>query len=336
VKRRIGDRDQLDEPVLDRHLRIIDAHHHLYVRGNNRYLLDEYMLHVALGHDIRASVYVEGRWRWRESGPDVLRPLGEVEFANDIAETSEFEKHPDCRVAAAIVGYADLTLGGAVAELLDAALEVSPRRFRGVRQITMWHPNPLFLRYLSQPPSPGLMAHPDFTAGMHELARRDLSFDATVFHHQLPELAKLAAACPEARIILCHLGLAVADQADPIARGRAFAQWRDNLAHLARHPNVYCKIGGLGTAYWGFGFEERQEPIGYLELANHWAPYVQVAIELFGTARCMMASNFPNDGRTVGFVPLWNAYKHIARSYSPSEKRALFHDTAQKVYRIEL
>jgi predicted TIM-barrel fold metal-dependent hydrolase len=223
-----------------------------------------------------------------------------------------------------------------VAELLDAALEISPRHFRGVRQITMWHPNPMFLRYLARPPPPGLMTHPDFVAGLHELARRDLSFDATVFHHQLSELAKLAAACPDVQIILCHMGLAVADRADPQARGRAFAQWRENLLRLARHPNVYCKIGGLGTSYWGFGFEERHDPIGYQELANLWAPYVHCAIELFGTNRCMMASNFPNDGRNVGFLPLWNAYKHIASSYSTSERRALFHDTAQKVYRIDL
>jgi predicted TIM-barrel fold metal-dependent hydrolase len=31
---------------------------------------------------------------------------------------------------------------------------------------------------------------------------------------------------------------------------------------------------------------------------------------------------------------LWNAFKKVARGYSPSEKAKLFHDTAARVYRI--
>jgi len=112
---------------------------------------------------------------------------------------------------------------------------------------------------------------------------------------------------------------------------------RDGLRDLARRPNVTCKIGGFGMPLWGFGLSEddRSEPVGFGELATTWAPYVDAAIDAFGPARCMMESNFPVDGRTCGFVPLWNALKHIVRAYSPTEKAALFHDTAARVYRIE-
>ena len=47
-----------------------------------------------------------------------------------------------------------------------------------------------------------------------------------------------------------------------------------------------------------------------------------------------MESNYPPDGRSAGFVPLWNALKHIVRSASADEKTALFHGTAAKVYRV--
>ena len=50
----------------------------------------------------------------------------------------------------------------------------------------------------------------------------------------------------------------------------------------------------------------------------------------------MMESNYPNDGRSCGFVPLWNALKFIVKDYSADEKAALFRGTAQKVYRIDL
>ena len=48
----------------------------------------------------------------------------------------------------------------------------------------------------------------------------------------------------------------------------------------------------------------------------------------------MMESNYPPDGRSAGFVPLWNALKYLVHNASPADKAALFHDTAARVYRI--
>jgi predicted TIM-barrel fold metal-dependent hydrolase len=107
------------------------------------------------------------------------------------------------------------------------------------------------------------------------------------------------------------------------------------MFEVARRPNVHCKVGGLGLPFWGFGFEGRQDPIGYEELATAWRPYVETSIEAFGADRCMMESNFPMDGRSAGFVPLWNAMKHIVRAASPADKAALFHGTASKVYGVK-
>ena len=87
--------------------------------------------------------------------------------------------------------------------------------------------------------------------------------------------------------------------------------------------------------FWGFGFEDRADPVGYRELAAAWKPTIEVAIECFGFDRCMAESNFPPDGRSCGFVPLWNALKHVVAGCSPGEKAALFHDTAARVYRID-
>ena len=121
---------------------------------------------------------------------------------------------------------------------------------------------------------------------------------------------------------------------DEDARAKVLRTYRDLMFDLARRPNVHCKVGGLGMPFWGFRFEERQDPIGYEELATAWRPYVETAIEAFGADRCMMESNYPMDGRSGGFVPIWNALKHIVRAASPDEKDALFHGTAARVYRI--
>jgi len=123
---------------------------------------------------------------------------------------------------------------------------------------------------------------------------------------------------------------------DEQARADVFRNYRESMFEVARRPNIYCKIGGLGMPFWGFRFEERDDPIGYQELATTWRPYVETCIEAFGVDRCMMESNYPPDGRSSGFVPLWNALKHIVRGASSSEKAALFHGTAARVYRIDL
>ncbi len=324
-----------NEPILDADLPIVDSHHHLFVRPPLRYLQDEYLADARAGHRILASVYVETLAFARPDGPEVLRPLGEVEFANGIGAIADSGVYGDCRVCAAIVGYADLRLGDAVGDLLDRALSLAPQRFRGIRQITMDLPGDAALRYITHPPPRGVLQHAQFRAGFAQVAARGLTFDAAVCHPQLGELARLADAFADTTIVLNHMGMAMALDMDAAAREAVFHDWRSGLQDIARRPNVVCKVGGLGMPFWGLGFEQRSDTIGYLELAAAWKPYVETAIEAFGAERCMMESNYPPDARSAGFVPLWNALKHIVRGASTADKAALFHDTASRVYRLE-
>jgi predicted TIM-barrel fold metal-dependent hydrolase len=325
-----------DEPILDPDIPIIDAHHHLFDRPGLRYLFDDYLADARAGHDIRASVYMEIQAFARLDGPEMLRPLGEIEFANGVAAMGASGRYGSCRVCAAIVAYADLRYGDAIASYLDRALALAPDRLRGVRQITIEHPSEAPYRFITHRPPTGVLQSPGFRPGFAQLAKRGLSFDAAVFHHQMPEIAALADEFPDTIIVLNHLGHAVAMDMNEDGRKEVFSVWRASLRNLARHPNVVCKIGGLGLPFWGFGFETRADPIGHLELARAWKPYVEAGIEAFGVDRCMMESNFPPDGRSCGFVPLWNALKHCVSGCSGEEKAALFHRTAARVYRIDL
>jgi predicted TIM-barrel fold metal-dependent hydrolase len=325
-----------DEPILDPSMSIIDAHQHLFERPGARYMLDDYLRDAGLGHRIIATTYIESQAMSRTDGPPLLRPLGEIEFANGVGAMSASGTYGSCRVAAAIVGYADLGAGAAIVPLLERAQACAPERFRGVRQIALADSDPRTLRYLTHQPPTDLLRSAGFLRGLHELGRRNLSFDATVFHHQLPELAQAAARSPGTIIVLDHTGLALAREPADSAREEVFQAWRRNMRELARHGNIYCKLGGLGTSYWGFPFYLRQQPSHYEELAAAWRPYLEAAIEAFGPQRCMMASNFPNDGRSCGFVPLWNALKHATSGYSAAERSALFRQTAARAYRMEL
>ena len=50
----------------------------------------------------------------------------------------------------------------------------------------------------------------------------------------------------------------------------------------------------------------------------------------------MMESNFPVDKESAGYRVLWNALKRITANHTPTEKLALYRDTAARVYRLSV
>jgi L-fuconolactonase len=325
-----------DEKIIDPDLPIIDSHHHLFIRPAISYMVPEYLRDITSGHRVVASVYVETQFKVHADGPQMLSPLGEIDFATEIGIAADGGMFDGRRICAAIVGFADLRYGDAIDEYLEVAMMRSPNRLRGVRQVTLEDPTGAAYRFLPKPPPIGVFRHPLFRQGFRHLAKRGLSFDVSVFHPQMNYVADLAGAFPDTTIILNHAGSALALGMDAEGRRRIFDEWRSSLAHLIHFPNVMCKVGGFGLPFWGFRFEERADPIGSEELAAAWKPYVEVAIEAFGVSRCMMESNYPPDSRSSGYVPLWNALKLTVEGASRDEKAALFHGTAARVYRVAL
>src|SRR5207342_3341491 len=77
--------DRHKEPALEPELPIVDPHHHLWVRPNYRYMLDDFLADAGTGHNILATVFVEASSMYRNSGPVEMRPVGEMEFVNGMA-----------------------------------------------------------------------------------------------------------------------------------------------------------------------------------------------------------------------------------------------------------
>jgi predicted TIM-barrel fold metal-dependent hydrolase len=100
-------------------------------------------------------------------------------------------------------------------------------------------------------------------------------------------------------------------------------------------PNIMLKLGGLGMAVAGFGWEHSTTPPGSSEIADAFRPYVRHAVETFSPARCMFESNFPVDGVSYGYGTLWNAVKRLTDDLSAAEQDALFRGTAARAYRID-
>ena len=190
------------EAPLEPELPICDAHHHLWERPPRGYMLDDLLQDLRSGHNIVSTVAVECRYAYRRDGPAELKPVGEVEFLESVADRAATDPKIKHRLAAAIVGHADLLLGDAVEAVLEKHSAASPQRFRGIRHAATWDASDA-LR--SEAPR-GLMGDRNFRQGLACLEKLHLSFDAWVYHPQLVELTELAQAFPGVQVILNHIG----------------------------------------------------------------------------------------------------------------------------------
>ncbi|MBH1965873.1 MAG: amidohydrolase family protein [Comamonadaceae bacterium] len=322
------------EPVLEPDLPIVDPHHHLYedpVRGS-RYMLPDLLADIGQGHRITHTVYVEAYYSmWRQTGPEEMRPVGEIEFAAGLGAIGASGTYGPCQIAAAMVGHADLMLGEAVGAVLDEELIAGRGRLRGIRYQLAYDAGVIgsFIKHKSPPDR---LADPQFRRGVAQLAPRGLHLESWLFHHQLKDLAELAKAFPETTVVLNHVGGLVGVEQFRDRREETLADWRAGLDALAALDNVVVKIGGLGMAVFGFGFEQAARPATSDELLPVWQPLIMECVERFGADRCMFESNFPVDSQSCSYRALWNTYKRATAGLSSSEREQLFSGTARRIY----
>lgn len=323
----------LVEDVIDPALPIVDAHHHLWLENESPYLLNEIATDLADGHRIDATVFVQAHYGYTEDAPPHLAPVGETAKVAAMAMAAR-DANLGTALAAGIVGFADLTLGHGVAEVLDAHEAAGGGAFRGVRH-SVSHDPAFPDGIVVKPAPPGLLADQRYRDGLREVAARRLSYDAMLYHGQIPELIALARALPDLSIVLDHAGCVLG--VGPYA-GRTrelHVIWARDMADLATCANVTVKLGGFGMIITGACWHERSLPPHSEELATAWRPAIQTCIELFGADRCMFESNFPVDKAMYSYRTLWNAFKRLAAGCSVTERQALFAGTAARTYRLE-
>ena len=325
----------LPEEPLEPDLPIIDIHLHLWEHFDGApYLLPDHAQDIAdSGHNVTCSVDVECNAFYRANGPAHLRPVGETEFAVGQAAMAASGKYTNSHAARGIVGYADLTMGDVVQEVLDAHIAASGGRFRGIRQRAKWDADPVVKGKWSED-APYLYLSDRFSDGLKRLTAMGLSFDASIYHPQIPDVTGMARAHPDANIVVVHTGSPVGHSSYRGHEAENHANFLRWMRELATCPNVSIKLGGIlmNVANWDFTTAER--PLTSTELADLWRPWIQPCIELFGAERCMVSSNCPVDRVGFPYGTVWNMFKRITSGCTEDEKRLLYSGTAERVYRL--
>jgi len=343
----------LTEAILEPDLPIIDPHHHLwdlrpmlpmFPEPRHRfietlvpvahYTFDHILAEVSSGHNVIGTVFMECGAFYNGSYGENKKPVGEVEYVNGVAAQSASGLYGDLRLCAGIVGHADLMLGSAAGEVLDALQAASPNRFKGIRHAAAWDADPEVLG----PP----FAHPPeryldggFREGFAELGKRGMSFDAWLLEPQLPDLIDLAQSFPDQPICLDHCGTPLGMASYTGKLHERFDIWRQNIHELAKSENVMVKLGGLAMHNCALPEDGPAAGHGSEHLAALWRPYIETCIEAFGPKRAMFESNYPVDRWGATYPVLWNAFKRITRGASEQEKADLYAGNAARFYGIE-
>ncbi len=163
---------------------------------------------------------------------------------------------------------------------------------------------------------PRSLQDPKWIDGLALLEKYDLSWDLRVPWWHLAEAAEVCRVHPTMRIVLNHTGY-------PLHRDEAsLAEWRRGMGLLAACENVYVKLSGLTVVGEPWTYE-----------AN--APLIRETIGMFGTDRCMFASNFPVDGLFGSWDYLYINFKRATADLSQADREKLFAGNAARFYRIE-
>jgi L-fuconolactonase len=273
---------------------IIDAHQHLWT-ADYAWLRDPALARIRRDYtvgDLRAAM--------RTAGVDrtVLVEGGRM----DDAETTSFLRTADeTPEIAAVVGWASLTDPGLAETIARHRAGVGGRLLAGIRDQV-------------QAEADDHLDRPDVRAGLATVATAGLVNELVVRAPQLPSVARAAAALPDARFVLDHLGK------PGIAAGE-LAGWRELITPVAALPNVVAKLSGLvAEADW-----------------RTWTPadlkpYVDTAVDLFGTSRLMFGSDWPVLEVAATYAEVKDAMVE-ALGGTPED---VFAGTAIRTYHLEL
>ncbi|TWB08692.1 putative TIM-barrel fold metal-dependent hydrolase [Nitrospirillum amazonense] len=260
----------------------------------------------AIAHTYLPDAYREELAPWSpvgavhiDAGADPAQALEETAWLEQLAEEGG--------LPSAIVAFAALD-GDDVEQVLEQ--QAAYPRVRGIRHIANWHLDPRRTYNRNDP-----LVNPAWRQGYARLARHGLSFDLQCYPGQLAAAAELAAAHPGIPLILNHCGMPLLHEPGGLA------YWRAGMRALAALPHAAVKLSGFGLVDRGWTVDSIR-------------PLILETIDLFGTNRCMVASDFPTDRLFGNIDRVMGAYHQILGGFSLDERRGLFGRNAARIYRI--
>lgn len=128
------------------------------------------------------------------------------------------------------------------------------------------------------------------------LAEHNIPFDVVgVLPAHIETALEVARKVPGLRMVFDHLNQ------PPIASGERFGKWGELMIEAAQYSGFYMKISGMGTTTGkGEGWT-----------AVDIQPYVEFALEHFGTDRCFCGGDWPVSLLAGSYTAAWKNYGSV-------------------------
>ncbi|HEY6132879.1 MAG TPA: amidohydrolase family protein [Rubrivivax sp.] len=198
----------------------------------------------------------------------------------------------------AVVGWADLLAADVAARITALALQP---KLRGLRPM------------LHDIADPDWILQPALAPALQAMERAGLVFEALVKPQHLPRVAELARRHTGLVIVVDHA-------AKPDIAQAQWQPWADDLALVAAHPNVVCKLSGLLT---------EAGPAPRADAARRWALHVLAA---FAPQRVLWGSDWPVLELAAGYDAWWQETQSLLAAFAPEQRKAVLGGNALRVY----
>lgn len=217
----------------------------------------------------------------------------ETDFLLNHAAENDFIK--------AVVGWVDLR-----ADNIEERLEQYSRfkKLKGFRHV------------LQGDPDRALMLKPEFTRGIKALQKHGFTYDILIFPDQLVYAEELVKSFPEQKFVIDHI-------AKPYIKRQEIEGWKRDIAAIARHENVWCKVSGMVTEADWQNWQEAD-----------FTPYLDVVFEHFGTERLMFGSDWPVCNVAGGYDRMISIVKNYTSKLSENEWADFWGNNAVGFYNI--
>ena len=202
---------------------------------------------------------------------------------------------------AGVVGWVDLESQDVNSQLAEFSKN---SKFVGVRHIVQSEPDERFL------------LRREFMRGIAALRQFGLSYDILIYPSHLSIAAEFVRHFPEQRFVVDHL-------AKPLIRSGSLQPWRSGIRELAELPNVFCKLSGMVTeADW-----KNWKP-------EHIVPYLDVALECFGSNRVMIGSDWPVCTVAATYTDVMNLVAEYLAQYPEKVRDAVLGGNAARFWNL--
>jgi L-fuconolactonase len=279
-------------------VKTIDSHLHLWDPARFRYpWLAGRLNRAFLKSDLPQSAKPVDSAIFVQADCLPLQAIAEAEWAASLTSAS-----PEI---AGIVAYAPLERGHDVQRHMESLSANS--LVCGVRRILQGQPD----QFLNSDA---------LTAGLKEVLRVGMTFDACITWHQVSRLITLVDRVPSLKVVVDHLAK------PPVTLGLRSDEgiaWSQSMLQLSLRENVFVKLSGLGA-----------EVKAGADLAVVARPFLEEALQMFGPARCMFGSDWPVSMITPELRPYSDWFDLVRSLVSAEEEIDVQGGTASRFYSL--